>query len=853
MRPESSGSRHPGLRGARVPGNPRNSRLAWLLLLGLLAVGCLEDHPVVGGGNVVNLEEYFLPSGFPPGMATLEVHLADDSLRPVRLHWSGAVTDLARMPRYLKGDQERVRLRLRGLRPTGTHCYTADIDGRWEDRRELLNTCPDTPSVALTVKGPDLLLGDSLIWYAHVKVKYGTLSRWRLETGLGDAESDSLPGRDDSAFVGGWIRGRTLGPAKITFTIWTGTGIESRVEGNVVVRPRIETLPPPEIQSITASDTAVSINDTLTFNATVRAFGSTLRHRWGGQEGILPIPAPGEPMVLQFRTAFKDAGWRSLELELAGAAPSETASGRTPKVNVLLDPPVVSISLDTVVTAGTQITLKAAAVQRFGFIERSEWQTPRGALEWPGLQTRTVTAPDSPGVYSYTLAVWDDDGNMAVSVKQVAVLADSGAYLISLGVSGGPLTPAFQTGTTHYLVEVPYESTLVTVTATAKSAASTLLAAGITDTGKATWPVVLKTGPNPVPILVTDTAGRKVSYLLNVIRKPFPSEPARIAYATVYVEPMTGRPPAVWDSYSSNGKGPAFVPDAAGSYQLIFPGIYQGGSGQPNVQVSAQGDKPARCVVNWSAMAGDLNLFVNCYGANGLRTNSGFTVLAVFPRAAATGANAHAQVDTLPGATPRALGTAYNSSGKPVTVQSLGKGVYSTVFEGFPIGTAPAPMVTRLGDADGFCGADTAKAAGSGTQVIVRCFDRNGTPEDARYSLALNGPLGEGLAFHLAHAACREMGGGPNYNSSGGPAYCTGRMPGPTGTPYYGVAFTAMGFQPRSAAGNIQVSARAKDGKVTCQVVDWQGWPDATAKVACFDRAGNPALSDLYIWDIKAK
>ena len=141
--------------------------------------------------------------------------------------------------------------------------------------------------------------------------------------------------------------------------------------------------------------------------------------------------------------------------------------------------------------------------------------------------TAVTAVPDS----GYHFVDWSDsatenprtDKNVTADITVTANFAINGgsnADLSDLAASAGPLSPAFDPGTTTYTVNVPFTTTSTTVTPTAADAGATITVDGNpVASGNPSGSISLNVGNNIITTVVTaaDTTTMK-TYTINVIR-----------------------------------------------------------------------------------------------------------------------------------------------------------------------------------------------------------------------------------------------------------------------------------------------------------------------------------------------
>ena len=97
----------------------------------------------------------------------------------------------------------------------------------------------------------------------------------------------------------------------------------------------------------------------------------------------------------------------------------------------------------------------------------------------------------------------------SISVKDKNAVQSSNANLKSLWISAGTLSPAFSPNTTTYTIKIPYDKTVLTVSANPEDSAATVTVSGSKN---------MKVGQNKRVIKVTAGNGTVKEYTLNILR-----------------------------------------------------------------------------------------------------------------------------------------------------------------------------------------------------------------------------------------------------------------------------------------------------------------------------------------------
>jgi hypothetical protein len=97
----------------------------------------------------------------------------------------------------------------------------------------------------------------------------------------------------------------------------------------------------------------------------------------------------------------------------------------TVMVNVVLDPPTVSLGVDRTASISDQVALSADTGDVFGSVVACAWDIGARGLFRPGRPDTTILAAASPTVVSCVVRVTDDDGNMAYDTMALSVVLDA--------------------------------------------------------------------------------------------------------------------------------------------------------------------------------------------------------------------------------------------------------------------------------------------------------------------------------------------------------------------------------------------------------------------------------------------
>lgn len=168
---------------------------------------------------------------------------------------------------------------------------------------------------------------------------------------------------------------------------------------------RIYPKPPPEI--IVSRDTTVSILDTIFLRgrAEDNQFNEALAYSWriGGRTypyagGDFPMTAPAK-------------GDSTMEAEFRVKRPDETSYGKTVKIRVVWDYPIVTPQKDTAVAIHMPAILRVKSTNAYGANKKFEWDFGNTGT-WVATTVDSVLFPGSPTintVFPVSVRVTDDD------------------------------------------------------------------------------------------------------------------------------------------------------------------------------------------------------------------------------------------------------------------------------------------------------------------------------------------------------------------------------------------------------------------------------------------------------------
>jgi gliding motility-associated-like protein len=226
-------------------------------------------------------------------------------------------------------------------------------------------------------------------------------------------------------------------------------------------------------------------------------------------------------------------------------------------------------------------------------------------LNTTGNAAGTIGVTGSGTTYTVTISGITGSGNMGISIaagtatdkagNAAAAAGPSATFtvlsgnnsLAGLTVSGGTLTPVFDTNTTTYTVLVPNAAASVLVTPTTADANATVTVNGtaVTSGNAATIPLVV--GTNTITVVVTAANGTTKTYTITATRDKatptttFAAIPAK-TYGNADFDPgATSDNPGVAITYTSDN--PAVATIVAGKVHIV-------GAGTANITASQAGD-----------------------------------------------------------------------------------------------------------------------------------------------------------------------------------------------------------------------------------------------------------------------
>lgn len=273
-----------------------------------------------------------------------------------------------------------------------------------------------------------------------------------------------------------------------------------------------------------ATDTTISIGDTLTLTAILADSAGQLRsYAWNfsGTSSFSTAFSLDQATDTVFGThSFPDTGIYAVSLKVINESRREALKSMT--VRVLLDAPTARAVADTLVSVGDTIRLHAAGRDGLGRIVEYAWKIGDGSFQISSSGDTSFPAPLLPGGLTAILRVKDDDGLMALDTLPIAIRASSSAYLKSLIVREASLSPDFNQELKSFYAKVGHDDSILNIDLRpAQPDAQIILASRNLPSGDTTMAVGLQVGLNTIPILVTAQDKKtQRSYELNVTRMP---------------------------------------------------------------------------------------------------------------------------------------------------------------------------------------------------------------------------------------------------------------------------------------------------------------------------------------------
>ncbi len=191
-------------------------------------------------------------------------------------------------------------------------------------------------------------------------------------------------------------------------------------------------------------------------------------------------------------------------------------------------PPTVSAGTDQTVNVGAPVTLSGTATDPENGALHYAWRQSglgdapaRVDLTNADTATATFTAPDTPGVYQFTLVVTDAATNQ-VGDRVVITVVDatlSGLAITHSGSTAVELMPTFASGIVEYTASLGNDVASVNIRPTLSDTTASVTVAGtVVVSGTESGDISLNPGANPIRIVVTATAaGSSVMHEYEVV------------------------------------------------------------------------------------------------------------------------------------------------------------------------------------------------------------------------------------------------------------------------------------------------------------------------------------------------
>ena len=190
-------------------------------------------------------------------------------------------------------------------------------------------------------------------------------------------------------------------------------------------------------------------------------------------------------------------------------------------------PPTVSAGTDQTVNVGDPVTLSGTATDPENGALHYAWRQSglgdapaRVDLTNADTATATFTAPDTPGVYQFTLVVTDAATNQ-VGDRVVITVVDATLSALAITHSDGTaveLMPTFASGILGYAASLGNDVASVTIRPTLSDTAASVTVAGtVVTSGAESGDISLNPGANPIRIVVTPEADSSFMHEYQVV------------------------------------------------------------------------------------------------------------------------------------------------------------------------------------------------------------------------------------------------------------------------------------------------------------------------------------------------
>jgi tRNA threonylcarbamoyladenosine modification (KEOPS) complex Pcc1 subunit len=461
----------------------RRFRMALLAALAAcFGAGCLEDHPVVQPGKVVDARAVLAQDPSLSGFDTVEITVVDrgDPARVLKL-WKVPGDSSGSSSIYVGSEGENVRVLVRGFKKGLGFCLTETLeDGT---RIERMDSC------GAGLKGPKVFAGDDTAVAAGDLVRLHGVAEdslgpiVKMEWSIGGNAYVTAPA-GDTAFTA------PAGPATI-FCVFRATGSAGRTGADTLkvsvspsasadlreIRLSQGNLAPPFAPSVTAYRATVPDNygsfkiTPVAVDSGAEIFVDGVKVPSGQSSGALALKPGANPIVIKVsartgkavksdtlivdRNSTNSVALLELKLVLAGRSDtvisgdsgwSDTLPNNMAEFRVIPFPADTGASLKLVTTAAP------AGTELLPGKESTAFQL----LEAENRITLNVTAHDGSSTHGYRFTIF----------RMIAVTS-----LSNLEVSAGRLSPPFSPEITDYLDTVPSTTAALTLKPTAADTA----------------------------------------------------------------------------------------------------------------------------------------------------------------------------------------------------------------------------------------------------------------------------------------------------------------------------------------------------------------------------------------------
>ncbi|MBW8887395.1 MAG: cadherin-like beta sandwich domain-containing protein [Fibrobacteres bacterium] len=391
-----------------------------------------------------------------------------------------------------------------------------DGEGNETIATRALSISSQIPKITAFPGDSSITVGDSLSFAAKAEVNAGSLKQYAWDFGdASPASAGTLSGI--AATIAGGHRFGKEGAFKVVLTVENDAGVRISASLMISVAPTVTQSSPPVILAFTPSDTDISINDSVSFAATVTGSAPLDSYSWdfdGDGSPDLVGTLSGTNAALKAGKRFLPAASNTVTLKVTDKA----GKVQTKQVTVLVeaDPPKADAGKDTAVDAGALVYLHGKASDRLGKVVKTEWKIGSGNYSVAPPETSLVASLAGQVEVPCSFRVTDDDGQKDSDVVIVSVRASTDATLKGLTLSTGTLAPEFSPTVTAYTASVPENLSMITVNAVPNSPGTSYTVNGVPAGSSPGIPLHL--GQNIVTILVTGQDNSRKSYRVTVTR-----------------------------------------------------------------------------------------------------------------------------------------------------------------------------------------------------------------------------------------------------------------------------------------------------------------------------------------------